>query len=34
VRPPLMNTREKDLADIRNLMEVYAEVRQSSAAVK
>jgi 5-dehydro-4-deoxyglucarate dehydratase len=26
VRPPLMNVREHDLADIRNLMEVYKEV--------
>ncbi len=27
VRPPLMNVREQDLADIRALMEVYREVR-------
>jgi len=27
VRPPLMNTRQEDLADLRALMEIYKEVR-------
>jgi dihydrodipicolinate synthase/N-acetylneuraminate lyase len=27
VRPPLMNVREHDMADIRALMEIYKEVR-------
>jgi 5-dehydro-4-deoxyglucarate dehydratase len=32
VRPPLMNCRPHDVADIRNLMEIYQEVRESGVA--
>ena len=34
VRPPLMNTLEKDIADIRALMEVYGEMREASAVAR
>jgi 5-dehydro-4-deoxyglucarate dehydratase len=27
VRPPLMNCREKDIADLRKLMDIYGEMR-------
>jgi 5-dehydro-4-deoxyglucarate dehydratase len=32
VRPPLMNTRAQDVEDVRALMQVYVELRRSSAA--